>query len=78
MYTDTTAAAVTGDSRSETFAVTVGLRQGSALSPMLFTVMMEFISRKVKETEPMKKLMYADDLVVMEEGDQKLQMRVSE
>ena len=39
---------------SEQFGVGVGLRQGSALSPLLFIMVMDLISGKVSEQEELK------------------------
>ena len=42
----------------------VGLRQGSALSPLLFSLLMNLISGNVSEQEELKKILYTDDLTV--------------
>ena len=44
---------------SNEFQVNIGLRQGSALSPLLFILVMELITRKISTTDAMKKIMYA-------------------
>ena len=46
-YEQTNGRVIIGTGMSEQFSVSVGLRQGSALSPLLFIVVMELISRKV-------------------------------
>ena len=43
---------------SEQFGVGVGLRQGSALSPLRFIMVMNLISGKVYEQEELKKIQY--------------------
>ena len=45
----------------EEFRVDVGLRQGSALSPLLFIGVMDVISRKASTRDILRKLMYADN-----------------
>ena len=51
---------------SECFEVKVGMHQGSALSPLLFVIVMEAISREFRVALPWE-LLYADDLVVVAE-----------
>ena len=57
---------------SEQFSVNIGLRQGSALSPLLFIVVMELISRKVSMKDTSRKLLYADDLAIVAEDNEEL------
>ena len=47
MYDNTTGKVVVGSGKSNEFQVNIGLRQGSALSPLLFILVMEPISRKI-------------------------------
>ena len=47
---------VCGSRISEEFRVDVGLRQGSALSPLLFIAVMEVISRKASTRDILRKL----------------------
>ena len=44
-------------STDEQFSVNIGLRQGTALSPLLFIVVMELISRKVSMKDISRKLL---------------------
>jgi len=46
----------------------VGILQGSALSPLLFVIVMEALSRKFTVALPWE-LLYADDLVVIAETE---------
>ena len=64
MYKETTAVLRVERETSEQFG-TVGLRQGSTLSPLLFIMMMYLISGKVSEQAELKKILYADDLAVI-------------
>ena len=48
---------------SQEFAVSVGIHQGSVLSPFIFAVVMDVVTEEVaNETHA---LMYADDLVLI-------------
>ena len=60
--------AVTGSGLSNEFHVNIGLKQGSALSPLLFIFVMELISRKISTTDALRKIMYADELVIVVES----------
>jgi len=71
MYTvaKTVVRTVYGDSKG--FEVKVGMHQGSALSPLLFMIVMEAISTEFRVTLPWK-LLYADDLAVITETEEEL------
>ena len=49
---------------SSGFEEKVGMHQGSTLSPLLFVIVMEAISREFRVALPWE-LLYADDLVVV-------------
>ena len=53
-----------GDTYSEEFHVKVGVHQGSVLSPLLFIMVLEALSREFLTGCPCE-LFYADDLVIM-------------
>jgi len=53
------------------------MHQGSALSPLLFMIVMEAISREFRVALPWE-LLYADDLVVIAEIEQDLLNRLNE
>ena len=59
-----------GEGASEEFDVKIGLRQGSMLSPLLFTSVLDLISRNTVMKDAMKKLIYADDLALVVNGKQ--------
>ena len=63
---------------SEQFGVGVGLRQGCALSPLLFIMVMNLVSGKVSEQEELKKILYADDLTIMDDNKENLQKTLQE
>ena len=57
----------TEDGDSDGFEVKVGLHQGSVLSPLLFLIVMEAVTRDVRVGLPWE-LLYTDDLVLMAES----------
>ena len=66
MYTGAKTVVRTVYGNSSSFEVKVGMHQGSALSPLLFVIVMEAISREFRVALPWE-LLYADDLVVIAE-----------
>ena len=66
---------VYGDSNS--FEVKIGMHQGSALSPLLFVIVMEALSREFRVALPWE-LLYADDLVVIAETEDDLIKRLND
>jgi len=66
MYTGEKSVVRTVYCNSSDFEVKVGMHQGSALSPLLFVIVMEAISREFRVALPWD-LLYADDLVVIAE-----------
>ena len=53
------------------------MHQGSALSPLLFVMVMEALSRDIRVAIP-RELLYADDLVVIAETEEDLIKRLNE
>jgi len=62
---------------SKGFEIKVGMHQGSALSPLLFVIVMEAISREFRVALPWE-LVYADDLAVIAETEEELIKRLNE
>ena len=77
MYRRTRTKVLTTVGETETFEVSVGLHQGSALSPFLFVLVMDVLSREIRNEE-LWELLYADDLVITAENEVDLQRRVTE
>ena len=64
MYSNARSRVRVGDSYSEEFDVTVGVHQGSVLSPLLFIIVLEALSRDFRVGVPWE-LFFADDLVII-------------
>jgi len=77
MYTGAKTAVRTVYGNSNCFKVKVGMHQGSALSSLLFVIVMEALSREFRVALPWE-LLYADDLVVIAETEDDLTKRLNE
>ena len=77
MYTVAKTVVRTVYGNSKGFEVKVGMHQGSALSPLLFMIVMEAISTEFRVTLPWK-LLYADDLAVITETEEELIKKLNE
>ena len=62
-----------GPGMSEEFSMNISLRQGSALSLLMFIMVMVLVSRKVTLRDRMGRMLYADDLAVVVESWWKMQ-----
>ena len=67
MYADARSRVHVGEGYSEEFEVKVGVHQGSVLSPLLFIIVLEALSREFCSGVPWEDL-YADDLVIITES----------
>jgi len=77
MYTGAKTVVRTVYGNSISFEVKVGTHQCSALSPLLFVIVMEAISREFRLALPWE-LLYGDDLVVIAETEDDLIKRLNE
>ena len=71
MYEDVTAKVRLNGRESKAFSVKVGVHKGSVLSPLLFIIVSEALSREFREGLPIE-LLYADDLVSVAESEELL------
>jgi len=76
MYTGAKTVVRTIYGNSNGFEVKVGMHQGSALSPLLFMIVMEALSREFRVALQWE-LLYADDLVVVAETEDHLIKRLN-
>ena len=75
MYTNAQSRALAGERYSEQFEVKVGVHQGLLLSPLLFIIVLEALSREFHSGDPWEDL-YADDLVIIAESLEKCVRRL--
>ena len=75
MYKDVRSRVRLGDGYSEEFGVGVGVHQGSVLSPLLFIIVLEALSREFR-TGCLWELLYADDLMISAESMEELLVKV--
>ena len=66
MYRNTKSQVRINSTFSDDFLVKVGLHQGSVLSPLLFIIVLEALSREIRSGCP-EELLYADDLALVSE-----------
>jgi len=76
MYTGAITAVRTVYGNSNGFEVKVGMHSGSALSPLLFVIVIEALSREFRVALPWE--LYADDLVVIPETEDDVIKRFNE
>ena len=77
LYTETCTVVRTDAGLSKSFEVKVSLHQGSVLSPLLFSAVMDVVSTEARSGLP-SELLYADDLVIMAPTMEQLGRRVAD
>ncbi|XP_021991266.1 uncharacterized protein LOC110888028 [Helianthus annuus] len=73
--TETSVRAPVGD--TDSFPVEIGLHQGSVLSPFLFTIVMDELSKSIQETVPWY-MLFADDIVLVAETKHRLNEKLED
>ncbi|KAM1248608.1 hypothetical protein ACFX2J_044403 [Malus domestica] len=66
MYEGAKTAVRTHEGQTESFPITVGLHQGSSLSPYLFALVMDELTRHIQDDIPWC-MLFADDIVLIDE-----------
>ena len=75
MYKNTKSKVRVNSLFTDEFDVKVGVHQGSVLSPLLFIIVLEALSREFRTGTPWE-LLYADDLVIIAETEEELRARL--
>ena len=75
MYNDSTTAVRCAVVVTEGFEVKVGLHQGSALSPCLFSMVMDRMTADIREEAPWT-MMFADDIVICSENKERVEEKL--
>uniref|UniRef100_A0A7I4Z469 Reverse transcriptase domain-containing protein n=1 Tax=Haemonchus contortus TaxID=6289 RepID=A0A7I4Z469_HAECO len=75
LYTSPKSRAQTAASTSTELPISVGVHQGSALSPLLFVVVMDAITKDLQKPAPWT-LLYADDVMLASEDKSELESQV--
>ena len=75
IYTDARSRVRAGNGYSKEFGVAVSVHQGSVLSPLLFIIVLEALSREFRTGCPWE-LLYADDLMISAESMEELLVKL--
>ena len=77
LYDDSTIKVRVGSGTSEEFGIRVGVHQGSVLSPLIFSTVVDVVTEHAREGL-LNEVLYADDLVLMREVLEDLKERFQE
>ena len=75
MYDDATTNVRTQSGSTEDFSITIGLHQGSALSPYLFTLVLDVLTEHIQELAP-RCMLFADDIVLVGESREEINEKI--
>jgi len=75
MYQNSTTVIKTAVGTTDSFNVGVGLHQGSALSPVLFALIMDRLTDEIREDAPWT-MLFADDIVLIGKTKEEVQRKV--
>ena len=67
MYNNAVTSVRTNDDNTNYFPITIGLHQGSVLSPYLFALVMDEVTRNIQGDIPWC-ILFADDVVLVDES----------
>jgi len=75
MYEGASTSVRTQDGDTVDFPITIGLHQGSTLSPYLFTLVLDVLTEHIQELAP-RCMLFADDVVLLGESREELNGRL--
>ncbi|KAL5189467.1 Enoyl-CoA hydratase 2, peroxisomal [Glycine soja] len=75
MYDRVSTSVRTQGGESDDFPITIGLHQGSTLSPYLFTLILDALTEQIQEIAP-RCMLFADDIVLLGESREELNERL--
>ena len=75
MYKDSLTQIQTRDGCTDYFSIDVGLHQGSALSPLLFIIIMDVLASELV-SKPPESMLFADDIVLCETSREKVEQEL--
>ncbi|KAL5142307.1 LINE-1 reverse transcriptase [Glycine soja] len=75
MYDRVSTSVRTQGGESDDFPITIGLHQGSTLSPYLFTLILDVLTEQIQEIAP-RCILFADDIVLFGESREELNERL--
>ncbi|RZB84080.1 LINE-1 reverse transcriptase-like [Glycine soja] len=75
MYDRVSTSVRTQGGESDDFPITIGLHQGSTLSPYLFTLILDVLTEQIQEIAP-RCMLFADDIVFLGESREELNERL--
>lgn len=75
MYEGASTCVRTNVGKTEEFPITIGVHQGSALSPFLFAIVMDELTKSIQDDVP-RCMMFADDIVLVDETRQGVESKL--
>jgi len=75
MYEGALTSVRTQDGATKDFPITIGLHQGLTLSPYLFTLVLDVLTKHIHELAP-RCMLFADDVVLFGESREELNGRL--
>ena len=77
MYAGCKTSVMTSAGKTKGIEIEVGLHQGSALSPLLFVIIVDVITEEIEEGTPWA-MLFVDDLVLCDPDGEMMELRLRE